>query len=261
MQLDWLTVAAQIVNFLVLVWLLKRFLYAPITLAMARREARIEQRLAEARAAREEAEAEAAALRARRDEIEAEREAVLDAARHEAAELRDRLAALAEEDAAEARRAWAARLEDERAELLQGLRRRAGQHATELVRRILSDFAGQDLAEGLAAAFAERLAGLGDATRARLAQAAADGPDAALVESGVALPSPVRAQVTRAIHQQLRDGVAVEYRTDPGVVLGLRLTIGDQTLEWSAARHLDRFETAMTEDLEAAAAPAAAGRG
>ena len=50
MQIDWLTVAAQIVNFLVLVWLLQRFLYGPITRAMARRETRIEDRLADARA-------------------------------------------------------------------------------------------------------------------------------------------------------------------------------------------------------------------
>ena len=41
MQIDWLTVAAQIVNFLVLVWLLQRFLYKPITNAMHRREERI----------------------------------------------------------------------------------------------------------------------------------------------------------------------------------------------------------------------------
>ena len=49
MQIDWLTVAAQIVNFLVLVWLLQRFLYRPITEAMARREERIESRLSEAK--------------------------------------------------------------------------------------------------------------------------------------------------------------------------------------------------------------------
>jgi len=55
LQIDWLTVAAQIVNFLVLIWLLQRFLYKPITNAMRRREERIEDRLAEAKEAREEA--------------------------------------------------------------------------------------------------------------------------------------------------------------------------------------------------------------
>ena len=63
MQIDWLTVAAQIVNFLVLIWLLQRFLYRPITNAMARREARIEERLSDARTRRKEAEEEAEDLR------------------------------------------------------------------------------------------------------------------------------------------------------------------------------------------------------
>ena len=39
MQIDWITVAAQIVNFLVLVWILQRLLYRPVTRAMARRKA------------------------------------------------------------------------------------------------------------------------------------------------------------------------------------------------------------------------------
>jgi len=43
-QIDWLTVAAQITNFLVLVWLLHRFLYQPITNAMEQRQAQIEKR-------------------------------------------------------------------------------------------------------------------------------------------------------------------------------------------------------------------------
>jgi F-type H+-transporting ATPase subunit b len=45
MQIDWLTVIAQIVNFLILVWLLKRFLYHPVITAMDRREQRIAERL------------------------------------------------------------------------------------------------------------------------------------------------------------------------------------------------------------------------
>ena len=44
MQIDWITVAAQIVNFLILVWLLQHFLYGPITRAMQRREQRIAER-------------------------------------------------------------------------------------------------------------------------------------------------------------------------------------------------------------------------
>ena len=81
MELDWLTVAAQIVNFLVLVWLLQHFLYAPITKAMSHREERIEERLADARKSREEAEAEAARLHDKQEELERDKEALMDEAR------------------------------------------------------------------------------------------------------------------------------------------------------------------------------------
>ena len=45
MQIDWLTVSAQLINFLVLVWLLKRFLYRPVMDAMQRREQHIAARI------------------------------------------------------------------------------------------------------------------------------------------------------------------------------------------------------------------------
>ena len=60
MLINWFTVAAQIVNFLILVALLKRFLYGPIVRAMAAREERIAAEMAEAPQKRQEAEQEEA---------------------------------------------------------------------------------------------------------------------------------------------------------------------------------------------------------
>ena len=48
MLIDWFTVGAQAVNFLVLVWLLRRFLYRPILKAIDAREKRIADQLADA---------------------------------------------------------------------------------------------------------------------------------------------------------------------------------------------------------------------
>ena len=67
MELDWVTVSAQVVNFLVLIGLLKRFLYGPIVDAMDRRERHIAERLDEAMAREREAEGEA---RRHRDALE-----------------------------------------------------------------------------------------------------------------------------------------------------------------------------------------------
>ena len=56
MLIDWFTVLAQLVNFLILVWLLKRFLYRPILDAIDAREKRIAAELADADAKKDDAE-------------------------------------------------------------------------------------------------------------------------------------------------------------------------------------------------------------
>jgi F-type H+-transporting ATPase subunit b len=48
MLIDWFTVIAQVINFLILVWLLKRFLYRPILNAIDAREKRIAAEISDA---------------------------------------------------------------------------------------------------------------------------------------------------------------------------------------------------------------------
>lgn len=252
MQIDWLTVLAQIANFLVLVWLLQRFLYAPITRAMARREQRIADRLSAARKARETAEAETEALRVQRREVDESREAVLDAARCEATALRQRLEAELRDEIEDRRRARAEALEHERGELAREIELRAGREVIGMLRQILGDFADTDLAGQVAGEFIRRLAALSPEERARLSEAAHDADEPVLVESGLEIPSSVRGRITRAIHETLTPEVEVDYRTSDDVVLGIRLTLGGQTVEWSAGSYLARLETALTEALEAA---------
>jgi F-type H+-transporting ATPase subunit b len=250
MQIDWLTVAAQIVNFLVLVWLLQRFLYRPIIQAMARREGRIEARLSEAKAARAEVEAEAARLSERQRVLEASREEILDEARREAKALRARLEEDIRQEMDASRTTWRTSLDGEREAFAARLRQRAGHQVIDIVGRVLRDYGGSDLAVQVAGTFVDRLAALDADARERLIHAAgrADGP--ARVDSGVALPPGTRGKVTRAIHDCVGRDIEVAYREDGDLLLGVRLTIGEQTVEWSAARFLHRLETTLDEVIE-----------
>ena len=65
MSIDWFTFAAQIVNFLILVGLLRYFLYGPIVRTMQDRERRVTQKLSDAETAR-------AAAEQQRKQLEAE---------------------------------------------------------------------------------------------------------------------------------------------------------------------------------------------
>ncbi|MEI4196856.1 F0F1 ATP synthase subunit delta [Roseovarius sp. E0-M6] len=252
MQIDWLTTAAQIVNFLVLIWLLQRFLYRPITKAMRRRETRIEDRLAEARSARDEAEDEAERLKEERRELEESREEKLEEARAKAEDLRDELETKVKKDMEEKRATWQRNLEEERESFVRNLRRRAGAQIIDVTQRVLRDFADTDLSERIATTFVARLGALDEDTTKRLSNAAAKA-DGASVATGHTLGSATRGKITRALHETLETDIPVEYSEDEDVLLGLRLKIGEQTAEWSAGRHLDRLEATIGEILDTAA--------
>jgi F-type H+-transporting ATPase subunit b len=252
MQIDWLTVAAQIVNFLVLVWLLQRFLYRPITNAMARREARIEERLSDARTRRREAEDEATKLQEKREELEASRQKMLEEARAEADGLRQRLEREVRDDIDRKRSNWTETLEDERADFAREMQRKAGHKVLDTAGRLLAEFTSTGLDDHIAQGFVKKLENL-DTDTCQKMRAAADSPEGpALVETAAALDAAARRKITRAIHEQVATDIEVAYRADEQVLLGVRLSIGEQTVEWSAARHLERLNRELDDLVDSA---------
>jgi len=91
MLFDWFTVFAQVVNFIILVWLLKRFLYRPILDAIDAREQRIAKELADADAKKHEAQNERDEFQHKNEEFDRQRAALMDMAKDEAKTERQRL--------------------------------------------------------------------------------------------------------------------------------------------------------------------------
>jgi len=77
MLIDWFTIGAQALNFLILVWLLKRFLYKPILHAVDAREKRIAGELADADAKKAEAQKERDEFQHKNEEFDQQRAALL----------------------------------------------------------------------------------------------------------------------------------------------------------------------------------------
>src|SRR5512133_960681 len=105
MLIDWFTVLAQVVNFLILVWLLKRFLYRPILDAIDAREKRIAKELADADAKKAEAQKERDAFWHKNEAFDRERAALFGKVTDEAKAERQRLL----DDARQAADAFAAK--------------------------------------------------------------------------------------------------------------------------------------------------------
>jgi F-type H+-transporting ATPase subunit b len=253
MQIDWITVSAQIINFLILVWLLKRFLYRPVIRAMERREQRIQERLETAREREERAGQEIDHYRERRSELDALRESILADARQEAEQLKREMLDDAREEVAGIRSNWLQQVNEEREEFLGNLRREAGGAIESLARKALRDLADASLEERILHAFIGQLQALDEATRETLA--AAPGP--VRVTTAFELAPALCEQLEQGLYAALGKEIAVEYGTSRELLCGIELASGGRLLGWNLADYMD----ALTARIDDALTPAEAAAG
>jgi F-type H+-transporting ATPase subunit b len=249
MQIDWITVSAQIVNFLVLAWLLHRFLYGPIVRAMERREQRIAQRLSDAERKREEAENEVRAFHEQQQALEARREQLLEEARSAADVERRRLNDEARAEVAAQKQVWLDEMERQKAEFLRTIRQRAQEHFFTMAQRALGDLADAGLEEQMSRVFQARLAALDQTEKTRLAAAGHKAEEGAVVHSSFALSPDVQHGIAKTIQDEILEDLPVHFRHDPDVLCGIELRLGGQTVAWSLAGYLEALAAHIDQDV------------
>ena len=247
MHIDWVTMAAQIVNFLVLVWLLKRFLYKPITSAMARREAAIKARLDEAARMKTEADKRAADLAREHQELEARRQSLLTEARGEADALKRTLTAEARSEVEEKRKAWHDELSQGRAEFLATISNEATSGFQRLAGDALHDLADESLTDRFALALARRLADLPKPDAARMSEAIAGNGGRLVVEAPAEIPAASRKKLDAAIHATLGKSVKIDYAPPQMELTGIRLRAHGETIEWTLGDYVARYAQKLAD--------------
>jgi F-type H+-transporting ATPase subunit b len=240
--LDWFTVGAQIVNFLILIALLKRFLYGRIVRAMEERERVIATRLEEAAAQREEAEQQVEAYRRRREELEARRDELLSQAKAEADERRLILEHKAREEVEHLRTRWQEALQEETEAFLQDLRARCAAQACAIARRALHDLATVDLETQVVDVFLEGLQNLDEERLTTLTTAIREGGNTLVVRSTFALPDRTRRKVAHVLRERFAADAAVEFKTVPALGCGIAVEAQGQKIVWSVDHYMDALE-------------------
>lgn len=253
MLIDGFTVVAQIVNFLVLVALLKHFLYDRVLAAMDEREQRIQERLESADRKRSEAEEEAEDYRRKQAELEDRRQRLLSEAREKAEDRRRELVEEARREVDGRRQGWEDALAKEKEAFLQELGRRAAAEVYAASRRTVRDLADADLEQRALDVFIGRIAEADQEVRDALRQAASDGGERLAVRSGFELSAKGRGRVTRKLHEVLSDEVDVAYETDPDLLLGVEVAGRGRRVAWHARDYLDRLEERAAEMFAEAA--------
>ncbi len=256
MLIDWFTVGAQVLNFFILVWLMKRFLYKPILHAIDEREQRIAIELANADAKKAEAKSERDEFQHKNEEFDQQRAALLSQATDEANAERQRLL----DEARQAVDALSAKqqetLRNDAHNLNQAISRRTQQEVFSIARQALMDLATTSLEERLGDVFTRRLREMDDQAKAVLGEALKTVSDPALVRSAFDLPAEQRDAIQNALNETFSAEIHIRFETAPDLVSGIELTTNGQKVAWSIADYLASLEKSVAELLKGKGKPA-----
>jgi F-type H+-transporting ATPase subunit b len=257
MLIDWFTIGAQALNFLILVWLLKRFLYKPILNAIDAREKLIARELADADAKKTEAQKERDEFQTKNEEFDQQRAALLTKATDEAKAERKRLLDEARKaaDVLSTRRQES--LMNDARNLNQAVSLLTQKEVFSITRKALTDLATTSLEERMGEVFTRRLRELDEKAKAMLGDALKKNSEPALVRSTFDLPSGQRAAIQNALNETFSAEICLRFETSPDLISGIELSANGQKVGWSIADYLASLEKGVGELLKEKVKPEA----
>lgn len=246
MLIDWFTVGAQIVNFLILVWLLKRYLYHPVRAAIDAREKDLALRRDTLIADQERADNDRAQWQRQKELLEQQHVVLVAAVRNEAASERSRLLQEAVHDVEDIRLARLKGLKEETANYQLELIRLTRQEIMAIVRKMLVDLASAELERSIVEVFLRRLE---DTSIPAIRDESGSGstPLTIRMRSAFALSELQRQAVAVKCEEKFKTKALLTFETSPALGLGVELTVQNQKIAWNIDDYLESFATRLAE--------------
>jgi F-type H+-transporting ATPase subunit b len=241
--INWITVAAQIVNFLVLVFLLKRFLFRPILNAIENREKKIAAVMEQAKLAEKKASQLERELAVEKRALLESKQAFLENARQEVQEWREKTLSVAQKEVETLRRQWVDSLNLEKEDFFQSLRVRIIKHVMNVGDKVLSDLANESLDHQVARVFMDKIR----ANEHRFQSDTFPGP--VTVYSGFDVSEALSEELRENLLKRFPKSEELIFKSNKELGIGLVLVAGDIKVEWNLSNYLGDFEKEIFEDL------------
>ncbi len=241
MELSWTTFILEAINFLVLVWLLKRLFYAPIKRTIAARRAGVEKTLHDAESARRDAQELQSKYEGRLREWEVEKERQREQFRKEFNEEKNRQLKLIDTAVAKEREKAEAREEKKSAERRTEVEREAMKQALAFTSRLLKDVASPELEGKIVELVAKELSSTEREGLAFGALQPWDHGAAVRVRSAYSLTEPQRETLTATLQRKIGTEAPVEFGMDRNLLAGLEITVGSFVLRANLRDELEYF--------------------
>ncbi len=245
MKINWFTVIAQVINFLVLVWLLKKFLYKPILKAINEREKKITGQLKEADDKKAAAIKEQNDFKKKNADFDQQKKVLMDKAIADTNAQRDKLLQEAKDEANTLRSNLekAAKESQQNDELANADKTQKQVFA--ITKKLLKEMASSSLEDQSVNTFNKRLSELNDEEKKKFIEAFKSNTNTILVRSAFELSAPQQTSINAVVNEVLATKSQLQFKTSPELISGIELTTNGYKLAWSFAEYLQSLQNNM----------------
>ena len=242
MLIDSFTVIAQIINFLILIYLLKRFLFNRIIKIMDEREKQITDQMQDAETAKEEAQKELEEQRRIREELQEKWNEMLAQAKKDAQKKREELVKDARSKIDEEQKNWREAISKQRTAFLRDLRHLSCEQVCQISRKVLADLAGEKLENQLIENFLIQLGKLSKEEKDDFIRFINKDERKIWVDSSFQLTREKESGIRKTLEEIIGDKVEINFKVSPKLICGIETRTEGKKISWNIENYLDGLE-------------------
>ncbi len=250
MEISWINVIAQIVNFLILIWLLQRILYKPIIGAIDERREKIEQQQAEAKNKQQAADDEALKYTAMQKDLDRKRDVLMAEARSNAEDTYKKLIKEMRNKVLSQKNEWLEGVAAEQQAFLEAVRSNTIEVFSRMAQKTFKDLSSQTLEQQIAIQFIHKLRDLSNEEIVPFKKVENGNSRQANISSTYALSKQIKHDITQAIHEKINKELVVRYEETDRIVCGIEMRIGGFVVRWSLDGYLEDMNADLKQELE-----------
>ena len=247
MFINWFTVLAQIVNFLILVWLLRRFLYKPVLDAIEKREKRIADELKEADSKKTEAEKEQKEYQQKNREIDVQRNSLLQKASQDAEKEQQRLLEEARIKYEELKIRLEKTLQEEQEQLATEVKNQTQQEVFAIARKVLADLASRSLEEQITAVLLRKIIELNKEERLAFMTAIKPEQGPLFLKSAFDIKPEQQEAIRKTLQDTFKQDFQLNFQESQNIVSGIELSANGYKLSWNINDYINTIETRLSQ--------------
>ncbi|SDW04040.1 F0F1 ATP synthase subunit B family protein [Aequorivita viscosa] len=251
MEINWFTVIAQIVNFLILVYLLKRFLYKPVLEAIDAREKKIAEQLEDAAMKKAEAKKDKDLFRQKNEAFDKERVAKMNEAIAQVNSEKERLFEEVRKESTALRSKFEASLKQQELDIKDSLKRKTKNAVFQIASKTLADLANADLEEQVVHVFLGKIEKLDETEKSKFKDALIDSATPITIKSVFELSATSKQNLGAMIGKITGKQNNFQYVLEPELVSGIEIGTASYQLSWNIESYLNSLNNnSITKEKE-----------